>query len=397
MPDGLSLLFRLVAIDSSPRHRFSADEEQQFERETGPARSRALIWRGLMGIAIYLSYLPIDWILTPDVFTLAVIIRAAIIMPLALLSLYIVWRNPSPFLREGSMALVCVLGGAGTLWIMLASQDPLRDQHHHIVILVALFLVVVLRLRLPYAVTACLSLFALETGSLWLIPQPEPVRTLLDLVTFAGACALCLIAAATFERNMRAAYLFGRAQYQRSETLHDLTRLDPLTGLGNRRALDEALAQLAADPDEAPYAFIVADIDHFKSYNDALGHLAGDVCLKRVAGLLTAELRGDRDRAIRYGGEEFVILLPATDLRTAVLIADRMRRNIADALIPHPGRSGGIVTVSLGVAAAPKSITAEQTIAAADAALYAAKNAGRNQVWPRPVRAIDEVRRAESA
>lgn len=397
MPDGLSQLFELGSINSLRGARFTADEERQFESDTGPSRSRALIWRGVMGIAIYLSYLPIDWILTPDVFILAVIVRAAIITPLALLSLYVVWRNPSPFLREGSMALVCVLGGAGTLLIMLASADPLRDQHHHIVILVALFIVVVLRLRLPYAVGACLSLLAVETISLWLMPEAEPVRTLLDLLTFAGACALCLVAATTFERNMRAAYLFGRAQYQRSETLHDLTRLDPLTGLGNRRALDEALELLATDPNDAPYAMVVADIDHFKSYNDALGHLAGDVCLKRVAGLLTAELRGDRDRAIRYGGEEFVILLPETDLRTAVLIADRMRRNIADAQIPHPGRSGGIVTVSLGVAAAPKSITAEQTIAAADAALYAAKNAGRNQVWPRPAQTIEDVRRAESA
>ena len=201
-----------------------------------------------------------------------------------------------------------------------------------------------------------------------------------------AASALSLIAAESFERNMRAAYLYGRHHLQRTENLENLSRHDPLTALGNRRALDDAVRELNQRDDEMDLAIIVADIDQFKSYNDAMGHPAGDICLKRVASLISAELRGSTDLAIRFGGEEFLVLLPDTSLATAIDIAERMRANVFDARMPHRGSSTGVVTVSFGVAAANGHVSTDELIAAADSALYAAKNAGRNQVWPLPVR-----------
>jgi diguanylate cyclase (GGDEF)-like protein len=161
-----------------------------------------------------------------------------------------------------------------------------------------------------------------------------------------------------------------------------------LTGLHNRRSLAEMLARLAGSSgdDGMDLAVILADIDHFKAYNDTMGHLAGDVCLKRVAGIMQAELRTDGDMAFRFGGEEFLLVLPRADLSIAIGIAERIRHGIEAAAIPHSKYPPpGVVTASFGVAAARlgAAVTPDELIASADAALYAAKRSGRNQVWPR--------------
>jgi diguanylate cyclase (GGDEF)-like protein len=129
---------------------------------------------------------------------------------------------------------------------------------------------------------------------------------------------------------------------------------------------------------------VLLDVDHFKAFNDLYGHPAGDACLKRIAACVTAELRNVDDLAVRYGGEEFLLLLPATDVADAVRIAERVRRAIAALGIPHDGaEKTGLVTASLGVAAAPVSaLSSTELIAAADIALYTAKRNGRNQVCP---------------
>jgi len=170
------------------------------------------------------------------------------------------------------------------------------------------------------------------------------------------------------------------------------------TRVGNRRALDEVVAELATSTTPRDFAVIVADIDHFKSYNDALGHLAGDQCLKRVAGIIASELRSASDRAVRFGGEEFLILLPDADLWTALTIAERIRASIEAAAMPNPGRPfHAVVTASLGFAASRlgAGVTADELIRSADAALYAAKNAGRNQVWPRLRKASEGQRKTD--
>ncbi len=101
---------------------------------------------------------------------------------------------------------------------------------------------------------------------------------------------------------------------------------------------------------------MLLDVDHFKAFNDLYGHPAGDACLKRIAACVAAELRNTDDLAVRYGGEEFLLLLPATDIAEAVRVAERVRRAIAALGIPHDGaEKTGLVTASLGVGAAPVS------------------------------------------
>jgi diguanylate cyclase (GGDEF)-like protein len=162
--------------------------------------------------------------------------------------------------------------------------------------------------------------------------------------------------------------------------------LDPLTGLPNRRYLEEKTAQIwkRSDDEVSPTAVVMIDIDHFKKYNDRHGHPAGDLCLKRVAGAVSGQLRGEADIAIRLGGEEFLLLLPQTELGEAIRIAERIRRAIESLAIPHEGLTAGCcVTASFGVMAGHVSAhPLGELLAGADTALYAAKRNGRNQVWP---------------
>ena len=157
-------------------------------------------------------------------------------------------------------------------------------------------------------------------------------------------------------------------------------RLDPLTGLGNRLKMTEDLAIFRSRRDRYHELFGVAlfDIDHFKTLNDAAGHVAGDKALQRVAGVIRRERR-EADMAYRYGGEELLVVLPA-GVRRVAAAAERIRRAVEAAGVPHPGRPGPetVVTLSVGVAAAEGEI--ETFLMAADAALYRAKAEGRNRM-----------------
>jgi diguanylate cyclase (GGDEF)-like protein len=167
--------------------------------------------------------------------------------------------------------------------------------------------------------------------------------------------------------------------------LRQLSMIDGLTGIANRRRFDEQLqaawAQLAASGE--PLALLLVDADRFKALNDARGHLHGDECLRRLARLCETFAEGDDDLLARYGGEELVILLPRRDEAQARGIAAALRRAVEAAGMPHPDSDvAPVVTVSVGVAAAVPSHghSPERLIAAADAALYAAKAGGRNRV-----------------
>ena len=164
---------------------------------------------------------------------------------------------------------------------------------------------------------------------------------------------------------------------QKNDELEALSVTDGLTGLVNHRALMQRLAEEGQRSmrNAKPFAVIMADVDHFKAYNDTFGHPEGDVVLKKVAYLLK-ECTRTVDCVARYGGEEFAALLPETDLSGAMEVAERMRARVEAA--EFPGRR---ITLSIGVAEFPKDApTPKDVIAAADAALYTAKRGGRNQV-----------------
>jgi len=169
----------------------------------------------------------------------------------------------------------------------------------------------------------------------------------------------------------------------RAELAH-LARHDPLTGLGNRRSLQEDLAVLHARSQRygRGYALAMCDIDRFKAYNDTHGHQAGDRALRAVAATIAQEIRGG-DSVYRYGGEEFLLILPEQTLDTALVAVERVRSAVQRLAIPQPAAEpGDRLTLSAGIAAYDpgEAPTAEELLQRADAALYRAKAAGRNQI-----------------
>ena len=189
-------------------------------------------------------------------------------------------------------------------------------------------------------------------------------------------------------RQRDAAYRSLRASQEElaraNEELRKLAALDGLTGIANRRRFDEA-AQAEwqrGRRHQSPLALLLCDVDHFKLYNDHLGHPAGDLCLKKAAAVLTNQLKRPADLAARYGGEEFALLLPDTDLVGALRVGEAGRVNLERLALPHPGAPCGRVTMSMGVACVVpgEDDTLEALIARADAALYEAKRGGRNRV-----------------
>ena len=170
-----------------------------------------------------------------------------------------------------------------------------------------------------------------------------------------------------------------------NEHLSRLSFMDALTGLPNRRRFDEALDNewRRAERTQIPLAIVMADIDAFKDYNDTLGHPQGDRCLAEVAEVIRQSVSRAGDLPARYGGEEFVILIPAADRAAAAIFAERLRMACESRAIPHPASPvGPVVTISLGVASCIPSpeLSAAGLVAEADAALYRAKEEGRNRV-----------------
>jgi len=171
-----------------------------------------------------------------------------------------------------------------------------------------------------------------------------------------------------------------RDAYARVE---ELSRTDDLTGVANRRCFDQWLEACLAGPE--PVALLMVDVDHFKAYNDAYGHVAGDGCLQEIATLLAYLLAGTPARLARYGGEEFAVILPGEDGSGAAAIGERLRAAVRARALPHLPECGGLVSISVGVAASAAGAAPEALLEAADAALYAAKHAGRDRVRLHPV------------
>jgi diguanylate cyclase (GGDEF)-like protein/PAS domain S-box-containing protein len=173
--------------------------------------------------------------------------------------------------------------------------------------------------------------------------------------------------------------------------LENLASLDGLTGIANRRRLDQVLEKewRLASRNGTDISLLLIDVDHFKEFNDLNGHLRGDDCLRDVAKTALDRVSRPTDLVARYGGEEFAVILPNTSATGALQIAERMRSAVQELRILHQGNSHGVITVSIGCATrSPKpDSTLDILVQAADNALYRAKAAGRNTVEV----AVDEV------
>ncbi|MEP7157845.1 MAG: GGDEF domain-containing protein [Chloroflexota bacterium] len=275
-----------------------------------------------------------------------------------------------PEIRTASLMLLAVLPPAVALFAPWSAKV-------HAGWLLASFSVVVIII----VVLAGSSVRANESG-IWL------VLAISGLVSLAGAIGAAIRRRRAFVLQMdaRSAYLATVAREAELERLNStlamVTRKDPLTGLGNRRLLDEELTMAAARATRYDHdcAIALLDLDGFKSYNDSLGHVAGDAALQAVATALVASVR-ETDTVCRFGGDEFVVVLPEQPLEGAARTAERIRNAVEDLQLSYPTPSGPkVLTISAGIALMGRSAARDEdeVLRQADAELYRAKRAGRN-------------------
>ncbi len=212
------------------------------------------------------------------------------------------------------------------------------------------------------------------TALLGAICVENAVRPDRELITLLESCALSAGA-----RINTDAMVDNTARYER------LAFTDALTGIANRRRFDETLALewSRAARSGSSLTLLMMDVDHFKLYNDAYGHPAGDVCLKHIASAIKESTQRSADLGARYGGEEFVALLPGVDLEGGTRVGEALQLNVATRDIAHSGSSLSRVSLSIGVASMVPSFDSrcDVLLTAADAALYEAKRSGRNRVF----------------
>lgn len=211
----------------------------------------------------------------------------------------------------------------------------------------------------------------------------EGVKWHPPIASTVGLLLLFLLISIIFEINdFRTRH---RMLSENNKQLEQLSNLDSLTGIANRRYFDESLGKelKRSCRDKTPLSLILLDIDNFKEFNDTFGHLAGDECLRQVAQILRKAIERSHDLVARYGGEEFAVILPSTDLKGGLIIAERLRTLVEDLDLTSPKASViRPLTISLGLASTPpgqKNLTPQALIGYADKALYEAKKQGKNR------------------
>ncbi len=369
---------------------FPAWLERQFEHDTRRRRAQRLRAAIPSTAVIYNLFLGPDWMLVGDKITIAIILHFAIVTPWIILTGWLTKDDSPRLLREGMAASIPVAIVLQILVSFVLTSSPDASHYQYFVLLVVLFTNTIQRLPFRYAVVVSSTIVVCHSLAVFISGHMPLQVAMVAVTTLVVSAYLTLVGNYYLERDARRAYLHALRDRLRHKEVEEASKHDALTDLANRHHLTSRLTELWQKSDDAvsPVAMIMLDIDHFKLFNDRYGHVTGDACLKRVAACVSAELRSVDDLAVRYGGEELLILLPKTEALSATRIAERIRRSIEALAIPHEGLgTARIVTASFGAAAAPVStISGSELVAAADVALYAAKRNGRNQVWPQLLR-----------
>jgi diguanylate cyclase (GGDEF)-like protein len=325
------------------------------------------------------------------------------IIPPVVISVVLIWRKPrAPWLQGATLIAGMFLILLSVALVGASAGGEFYERHLNIMLFVAVTAIIIFGIPLVWTGTIA----ALALGLYLVFQLQNPTLEIGSMVaatlffasgvfaTVAARRTITILAQKTFLLELR-----DRGRVAELAAANDqlklLARTDPLTGLANRRWMTETLDRLWSDRRKIPVgaAMLMCDIDEFKMLNDRLGHAEGDRCLVKVAGIIQANMRYDRDHVARYGGEEFLVLLTGVNEQEAVGVAERIRESVEAAALPNPAsRVSHHVTISIGVAVqsqADVSTSPEQLQRQADAALYLAKQAGRNQVLiHRPERSL---------
>ena len=364
------------------RLRFAPWLERRFEAETGP-RYAQILAADLRRTAIYYNLMGFgDLLLTPDTVGVAVALHVLVVTP-AMLLVASACRRLTPLARDIGAASVPLLISAQILFIFALSASWSVSHYLFFVALNVATFNTSMRMRARAATWATYAIFLILPLTL-AATQKIPIQLAAMQVISLFVCGLITLrGVADREREFRRSYLNGLRDQLRIAASDAEANMDSMTGAANRRGLESVARAVWSEVDgAAPVAVILFDVDRFKAYNDIYGHLAGDLCLKKIAAASREALRGRDAVLARYGGEEFLVLLTGPAAQEAAGIAEELRRAVLALNVFHAGAlDRRIVSASFGVASGRVADAGfEALVAAADAALYGAKSAGRNQV-----------------
>lgn len=372
------------------RPQMTAEAYLTFLEDRAPLRSRMLRAAVICVLIFYLACFLFDLWLLGDVTVLSATLRFGVILPIAIgLLAYINGRHPIAR-KEIAAILVALLANVCWCAILVSSSSPGVLTYFYAAASFQMAITIAAASPFRPALRASLFTFCLNYSAIWFLEGATPAYVVQHLAVYMPTVIMTLLVSYQLEVEAMTSHL----QMQENEALKrelsrqnkDLARLsvtDPLTRLSNRRGTEMELGRLLAEsePEAKRVVLLVADVDHFKAYNDAHGHGAGDDCLKRVARAMRRALPIEAHFA-RHGGEEFVALFAGADPDMAPALAESLRRAVRQLGIAHgfTGDRNKFVTISVGAACG--AIEAEgdfdRLLDAADRALYAAKADGRN-------------------
>lgn len=347
-----------------------------------------MIWVALLDVLT----LALNTLMLPSAIAQSMLLPGAIIPPVVI-AVVLAWRKPRPsWLEATSLIVGMFLILLSVALVGVSAGGEFYERQLNVMLFVAITAIIIFGIPLAWTVT-----IAAEALGLYLVfqvqnPAIEHGSAVAGTLFFASGIFATVAARRIMTILAQKTFLFELRDRRRvaelakaNDRLELLAKTDPLTGIANRRWMTETLDQLWGNDKRCldGAAMLMCDIDHFKKLNDHLGHAEGDRCLVTVARIIQENIRRDRDHLARYGGEEFLVLLPGVTEEEAVSVAERIRKCIEAAALRNPGsRVSRSVTLSIGVAVqtADEAISPEQLQGKADAALYLAKQTGRNRV-----------------
>lgn len=387
------------------RLRFPRELEARFMAASAQQRMRQFCASGLIALLVYNAFLLADWLLVPDVFALDLVLRLCVMTPASLFGLWLVSHRRAFCLKQPSwfieaMTVASGVLAAATLGIVLAVTDsPVRTLCHAGFLPMLVYGNTVQRLRFRYALLLSAGVMAIHLAVILSVPA-SPIGLTGPMILMNGSAAcLTLVSNYDLEYQERQRFLLRNSEAALLNQLNEshvqleaLSRCDALTGLANRRHVDAYLQAQRRPADEGPcrLALLLLDVDHFKAYNDHHGHPAGDECLRQVAHALSQQLPAEHGLVARWGGEEFLVLLPHASESQAQQLGEAMRAAVQALGLRHDASPvAPCVTASVGwslgtapPAAQDGSDWIDELLVRADQALYEAKRRGRNGVAP---------------
>jgi diguanylate cyclase (GGDEF)-like protein len=367
--------------------RFDRLTEARYEAEHGRARAAHLRHTIIFGVLLYFLHDISIYLLLPDHYWIIVLVTLFVIAPCSLAVAHVAAKLDSK-IREIMVLLAILTATALPLFMMFYSDAPHSTHMNVEVILCVVFANMVMALRFRYAVIYSSLILFWAVLAVLMKQGVDPELKFALCFQFASVCLLSAYSNYLFERRRCTDYcvsLEARMRADVAETaekqFQEMSKTDALTGLPNRRFLDERLEEWFSD--SRPAAVMMVDIDHFKLFNDTLGHPAGDECLRLIANAFRSAFSEPDLFCARFGGEEFIVAIRDAEELQARRLANAVVRSIEALGIAHPGRDDGVevVTVSVGVALKPRAepVSQNEVLSQADEALYQAKRRGRNR------------------